>query len=238
MIVILPFVFALVGAAAAGAAAAGGWVVRRTRRARLAKQEKDATQVTRVPAIAEEPPRIDEPIDLGDVLLVDGGRRELWLVRRCELSEGEGAPFLVLFEADGPAERRALVVVDPADPSRPAVLGRVEIEPLPAATGRAFRPPSTLDVPVDGHTETLRLTLRRAARAKLAAIPDAELVANPDGEAESPLPRGEEIYVATYEGGPHVRALLMRVGNDEASCFAGRSTVLGDGAILRNRQTR
>lgn len=228
MIVVLPIVFALVGAAAAGAAAAGGWLARRARQRKKAAAEAFATAAANEPLVGES----DEPIDLGDVILVDGGRRELWLIRRCELREGDGDPFLVLFEADGPTARRALVVVDPLDPTRPSVLARADVEsPLPAAAGNAFRPPSTLDVPLDGVTETLRLTLRRAARAKLSAIPDTELAPL----RESPLPQGDELHVATYQGGPQVRALLVRVDAEPVRCFVGRSALLGEGAILRNR---
>jgi hypothetical protein len=226
LIVVLPVVLALVGAAAVGAGtAAGRWIYKRVR-----KSQADARPATPPPP-APSAPRSDDPLAVGDVLMLEGGRAgELWLVRRLALSESGGDPFLVLFEAFPRAgAARALLAWDPLVPDRVDVLSPSTLEEAAVLShSRTSRPPSTLDVPLDHRRETVQLSMRRVAKGDLLVAPDAE------GPSDLPTPGGE-MLVARYSGSSDVSALVVRDDAGVLFTYAGRRIAVDDANVLRNR---
>ena len=220
----IPALLAALGIAALGAGtAASRWAYRRVR-ARSADQTPGGTG----PGVAADD---GEPVALGDVLVLDGGRgRELWLVRSLAFCEPDGDAFMVLFEAYPRVGAAASVLGwDPLRPEAFAVLTpQVIAEAASLAHGRPSRPPSTVEVTVDGRRETLQLTMRRIARASLDASADA------DGPTTLPAP-GEGFLVATYLGGADVRAVLLRDRDGEVRGFVGRRVVFDRDQVLRTR---
>jgi hypothetical protein len=231
---VIPIVIAIVGAAAVGAGtAAGRWIYRRVR-----KSPDD--ERAPMPAASDESakstasaPRSDDPLAVGDVLMLDGGRAgELWLVRRLALSESDGDPFLVLFEAYPRAgASRALLGWDPLAPDRVDVLSPSPLEEAGVLTrARTSRPPSTLDVPLDDRHETVQLTMRRVAKGDVSTAPDA------DGPSDLPTPGGE-MLVARYAGSSDACALVVRDDAGHLFTYAGRRIAFDESSVLRNRET-
>ncbi len=201
-------------AAVAGGVAAGRWVYRRIRAMRTTDDET-------LPLSARA------PVALGDVLVLDGGHgRSLWLARSLTLAEGEAAPFLVLFEADGPLATRAIVAFDPLRVDEIAVLSPQD---LPGATlqgAAALRAPMSLEVEIDGAPVVLRNELRRTVVASFDRVPDAE--------GASDLPSPGEVAVATFAGGAHGRAVLVRDARGITRVYVGRTISLAAVSLLQS----
>jgi len=229
---VIPILFVALGAAAAAAAGtlAGRWAKKKSRDpATSAPPAPAPTSLSGTPA--------DEPIALGDVLVLQGGLgRELWLVRRLELREAGGDPFLVLFEADGPASKRAIVAWEPERPDLVSVLAPQTLADVAVLAGkRSSRPPSTLDVALDHASLTLQLDRRRVAGGVLTAAPPAP--GREDGcGGPSDLPcEGEALLVASYSGDDHGRAVVVRDDAGKVLAFVGRQVSLDAVSVLRNR---
>ena len=224
----IPVVIALVGAAAVGAGtAAGRWIYRRVR-----KSQADVRPSMPSPPAAGATSS-DDPLAVGDVLMLDGGRGgELWLVRRLAFSESGADPFLFLFEAYPRAgASRALLAWDPLAPDRVDVLSPTDLqEAAVLSRARSSRPPSTLDVPIDHRHEPVQLTMRRVAKGVVITAPDA------DGPSDLPTPGGE-MLVARYSGSTDVSALVVRDDAGELFTYAGRRIAVDEASVLRNRAT-
>lgn len=219
----IPVVIALLGVAAVGAGtAAGRWAYRRVRRSQARSRVEESAPVD---------PHANDPIAIGDVVMLEGGRgEELWLVRRLAFTESDGDPFLVVFEAyPRAAATHAILAWDPLRPERIDLLGPAQLEEAAVlAHSRQSRPPSTLDVPIDDGRERVQLVMRRIAKA--------ELVTSPDAEGRSDLPAGgDAVLVARYSGGADVRALVVRDGAGALFTYAGRAIALDENAVLHNR---
>jgi len=185
------------------AGAAGHWAYARTHRSD--------------PEPKPPPPQERGPLALGDVIVLDEGRGdELWIARELALCEGEGAPWLVLFEADGPAAARAILAWDPADATSFAVL-----RPLPI--GGIQHVPSTLEVEVEGASLCLGLIARRTSTAVCEAAPSAE-------GASDLAPQGE-LLVATYRGGARGFAVVAK-SHDRTRLYAGHRVAMHEVSVL------
>ena len=223
----IPVLFIALGAAAAAAAGslAGRW-----------NRKRDPAAGP--PPNPEKPlSHDDDPIALGDVVVLQGGLgRELWIVRRLELREAAGDPFLVLYEADGPARNRAIVAWDPSQPQLLSVLAPQSLSDVAMLAGkRSSRPPSTLDVELDDASRTLRLENRRTARGVIAVAPPAPGRADGHG-GESALPSpGDALLTAIYTGDDHGRAVVVRDDTGKVLAFVGRQLALDAVSVLRNR---
>ena len=225
----IPILFVALGAAAAAAAGslAGRWARRRTRE----------TNARARPADSPEAPHVDDPIALGDVILLQAGLgRELWIVRRYALCEAGGDPFLVLFEADGPASMRAIVAWEPHRPDLLSVLAPQTIGDVAMLAGkRASRPPSTLDVALDDAPLTLKLERRRTARGTVAVAPPAPGRADGHGGTSDLPEEGEALLTALYAGDDHGRAIVVRDDEGKVRSYVGRQLSLDAVSVLRNR---
>jgi hypothetical protein len=176
------------------------------------------------------------PLGVGDVVVLDGGRgAELWLVRSLTLCESAADPFLVVFEADGPAGKRALVAHAPAAEGRVQILWPHSLAEASMLEGtRTSRPPSTLDVTVEGCAETLKLDMRRAARGSLVEAPRQDNDVD-TGTALPPVTEGGSILVAAYSGGAKACALVLRAEDGKVHAYVGESVRLDTVSVLRNR---
>lgn len=170
------------------------------------------------------------PIELGDVIVLDGGRgTELWLARRLDFTEGEGDPFLVLFEAVGPEASRAIVALDPmrnAEVSilKPQVLAESEVL---ERDGMA-RPPATIEARIDGAPVRLQLEQRRTAKGVIQVVSD---VTN-----GTQLPHaGDAMIVASYGGGAGGRAIVVRGGDLVVQSYVGTCINLAEVSVLCDR---
>lgn len=201
--------FVILGAAAIAGAAAGRWVYGRLRDEQ-AKSPEDAT-----------PPKERGPIALGDVIVLEGGRgKELWVARELSLCESGAAPWLVLFEADGPASARAILAWDPSDATSFAVL-----VPSPfSGSHHAPSMPSTIEVDVGGAPTCLSLVARRTSTAVLDVAPSAEGVSDL-------VPQGE-LQVGTYRGGSRGFAVVARA-SDRTRLYAGHRVSLHEVSVLQ-----
>jgi hypothetical protein len=220
----IPLVALAVGAVAAASAgvAAGRWIYRRVR----GKQEAASRRKE-----DERAADLATPIALGDVVVLDGGRgAELWVARCLSLREGEGDPFLLLFEADGPAARRAILAYDPLRNEEIAVLAPRAFPEGDVMDGRRMsRPPGTIEVEVEGETTLLQLEQRKTARGSRDAVPSAE------GRSDLP-PAGETILVASYRGGAHGRAILARDDAGTVHRYVGRTIPFSSTSVFKNRE--
>lgn len=195
----------LIATAATAGAAAGSWVYRRIRGRQVA---------------SESPVDVPErgPIALGDVLLLDGGQgRELWAARELAFHEGRAAAFLVLFEADGKADERAILAWEPSDPDHFAVL-----EPRAWSDAASARLPSTLEL--SGGDERVTLSARRSARGVFQRAAEAE--------GMSDLPYEGAALVGIYRGSGRAYALAVRDSGGHIKLYAGRTHALAAVAIL------
>lgn len=193
----------LVAAAATAGVAAGSWVYRKLRRTR------------------EEPPfsaPVERgPIALGDVLVLDGGRgRELWAARELAFVEGDAPPFLVLFEADGRADERAILAWEPAEPDCVAVL-----KPLPGDDALS-RLPTTLEV--EGGAGRVSLAARRIATGVFTRAPETE--------GRSDLPHEGAAMVGIYRGGGRAYAVAVRDSSEKLKLYAGHTLSLSSVSVL------
>ena len=137
---------AIAAGAIAGAAAAT-WVRKKTK--------------APAPALPAKRERVF-PVDLGDVVVLDEGRgKELWLARALSLVEGQSDPFLILFECDGPAGSRAIVVFNPTAREEIAILRPRDGFEGTTPLGRA---PQSLELDVDGESTHLSIERRRVAK--------------------------------------------------------------------------
>lgn len=199
---------ALILAAAAGAGVAGGsWLYRRLRKGQGAPRE----------------PVADErgPIALGDVVMLEGGHgRELWAARELAFCEGDAAPFLVLFEADGRKEERAILAWEPSDPDAFGVL-----EPARPPWGDA--PPPRLPTTLESGATNLSLRARRSAKGVFSRAPEAE--------GRSDLPYEGAALVGIYRGGAHDYAVVVRDSSERAKLFVGRRISLASVSVLNGR---
>lgn len=200
--------FVALSAAAVAGAAAGRWVYARVRA---------------VPGpVDESPPKERGPIALGDVIVLEGGRgRELWVARELALCEAGAAPWLVLFEADGPASARAILAWDPSDTSSFAVLVPTT-SGGPAQFPRHF--PSTIEVEIEGAPTSLALVARRTSIGVLDVAPNAE-------GASDLVPQGE-LQVATYQGGARGFAVVAKC-TDRARLYSGHRVSFHEVSVLQ-----
>jgi hypothetical protein len=226
---VIPILFIAIGAAAAAAAGtlAGRWSRGRTR--------DSATSAPPAEPIAGA--ATDDPIALGDVIVLQGGLgRELWIVRRFELREAGGEPFVVLFEADGPASRRAIVAWEPPRPDLISVLAPQTLPDVAILAGRrASRPPSTLDVTLDGAGRTLQLEQRRTSKGTVAIAPPAPGRDDGHGGPSDLPPAGDALLTALYSGDDHGRAVVVRDDEGKVRAYVGRRLSLDAVSVLRNR---
>lgn len=193
----------ILAAAATATAAAGSWVYRRVRR---------------VKPIAPEPPPERGPIALGDVLVLDGGHgKELWAARELSFVEGDAAPFLVLFEADGRADERAVLAWEPTDPDCFAVL-----RPQVWSHAAPARLPSTLEI--EGGDKRVSLAARRTARGVFNRAPEAE--------GRSDLPHEGAAVVGIYRGGGRAYAIAVRDSSEKIKLYVGHTLSLSSVSVL------
>jgi len=191
----------------AAAAAGGTWVYRRVRRT-----QEDAKQL---------PPDEPGPIALGDVVVLDDGHgRELWAARELSFCEGDAAPFLVLFEADGRKTERAILAWEPSEPDAFAVL-----EPTRPPWGDA--PPTRLPTTLAIGAAHVQLRARRSAKGSFARAPEAE--------GRSDLPYEGAALVGIYRGGAHDYAVVVRDSSERAKLFVGRRLSLASVSVLNAR---
>jgi hypothetical protein len=199
---------ALILAAAATAGVAGGSLVYRKLRAR--------------PVEPSGPPSEERgPIALGDVVMLDGGHgRELWAARELSFREGDGPPFLVLFEADGRKSERAILAWEPAEPDSFAVL-----EPTRPPWGDS--PPTRLPTTLEAGATRLSLRARRSAKGVFSRAPEAE--------GKSDLPFEGAALVGVYRGGAREYAVVVRDTSERAKLYVGRSMSLSSVSVLNAR---
>lgn len=199
----------IIAAAATAGVAAGSWVYRRIRRL------PEPGPVS----IAER-----GPIALGDVLMLDGGHgKELWAARELAFVEGEGAPFLVLFEADGRADERAILAWEPSDPDQFSVL-----RPQAFPGHSPSRLPSTLEV-VGAETH-VTLSARRTAKGVFARAPEAE--------GKSDLPHEGAALVGVYRGGGRSYAVAVRDSSEQLKLYVGHTLSLSSVSVLAASASR
>jgi hypothetical protein len=238
---VIPILFVALGAAAAAAAGslAGRWAKKRSRDSATSAPPKEPSSrpSSGGPSETLSGMPADEPIALGDVLVLQGGLgRELWLVRRLELRESGGDPFLVLFEADGPASKRAIVAWEPARPELASVLAPQSLADVAMLAGkRSSRPPSTLDVAVDEASVTLQLEQRRVARGVITVAPPAPGREDGTGGPSALPAEGEALLIALYAGDDHGRAVIVRDDDGKVLAYVGRQLSLDAVSVLRNR---
>lgn len=202
----------LVAAAATAGAAAGRWVYTRIR-ARQHRGQPDTAPAS----IAER-----GPIALGDVLVLDGGHgRELWAARELAFQEGEAPTFLVLFEADGKSDERAILAWEPTAPDCFAVL-----RPQKWSDRAPARLPSTLEVEgeVEGGSNRVSLAARRTAKGVFQRAPRAE--------GRSDLPYEGAAVVGIYRGGGRAYAIAVRDSSNGIKLYVGHTLSLSSVSIL------
>lgn len=197
-------VLILAGAATAGAAA-GSWIYRKIRR-------------TLTPPSPPSQPIERGPIALGDVLVLDGGTgKELWAARELSYQEGDAPAFLVLFEADGKSDERAILAWEPSDPEQFAVL-----HPRKWSDAVPSRLPSTLEI--EGGANRVSLAARRTARGIFGKVPDAA--------GKSDLPFEGAAVVGIYRGGGRAYAIAVRDTSDKLKLYVGHTLSLSSVSVM------
>jgi hypothetical protein len=198
-------VLIVAGAATAGVAA-GRWIYSRIRRRQAAVAPPESKPVER------------GPIALGDVLVLDDGHgRELWAARELSYQEGDAPAFLVLFEADGKADERAILAWEPTDPDHFAVLRpRVWSDAVPA------RLPSTLEI--EGGSNRVSLAARRTGKGIFGKVPDAA--------GKSDLPYEGAALVGIYRGGGRAYAIAVRDSSEKMKLYVGHTVALSSVSVL------
>jgi hypothetical protein len=194
----------IVTAAATAGVAAGSWIYRRIRRT--------------TPPAPESLPVERGPIALGDVLVLDGGHgKELWAARELAFAEGDAPPFLVLFEADGRTDERAILAWDPKDPECFAVL-RPQVWPAAVAA----RLPNTIEI--EGGDNRVSIAARRTARGAFSRAPQAE--------GRSDLPHEGAAVVGIYRGGGRAYAVAVRDSSEKLKLYVGHTLSLSSVSVL------
>jgi hypothetical protein len=221
----------LAAALAAGAAvAAGGAAVVRARRTRARVRDANAH------AARDERDRSDRWLDVGDAVILDEGRGDtLTIVRRVALGAAGDDPFLVLLETDGPAAARAVLAYDPLAPAALAIVRPTVVDALAALRRRPdARPPSSIELRVDGAPRGLTLAYSRRARAVSTCAEGAPLeglLPAPEASREAPW------EVASYVGASEAVALVIVAPGSEARvvAFVGARIPAERVDVLRNR---
>ncbi len=161
---------------------------------------------------------MSEALCVGDALILDRGRgAALSIARVVTVSSAGEAPFLVLAEADGPTDARAVIAFDPRLPDELALLGPSDPEELAVLAARAdARAPSSIEARIEGERRALRLAWSRRGRPACAAAEGAPTRAwLPDAEP------GAVWLVAAYWSAAGASAFALRVAPARVLAFAG-----------------